>query len=228
MSKELQKQKLEPFITRTKFELPEIAHFDLQGAKEKPWRDGEQSAFFNHGFNEETFIEFQQRLKNMQFDMVRYCKKKGPEYFQQKHIQHKVLDFYTPVEYGGFGAPIDRKRTEHVNFLPKDGDLQEIKYRTVGTNKNEFFVPIPEKTGRSCDYSHVKKQHRFDEKDQKEFERSQRKRKSASRERKRSDSKKRTEGRERERDYETVRKKIQEYGSGIVLEVEYRKRRVVA
>lgn len=127
--------------------------------------------YFNHGFTEETFIELQVRLKNLRYDMERYSRRKDEEYFTQKHIQHKVLDFFTPVEYGGFGNATDPKRTEHVNFLEKDGDIPEVLYRTVGNNKNEFYVPIPKDTGKECDYSHVKKQHRIDEKEQSIWER---------------------------------------------------------
>jgi len=162
---------------RSKFEFPEIIDFDLQKARDKPWRDSaDQSCFFNHGFNEEIFVEYQIRLKNMRYDMERYSRKKAEEHFQQKHIQHKVLDFYTPLEYGGFGKAVDAKRTEHCNFLPKDCDIPEVKYRTVGNNKNEFFVSIPEKTGKECDYSHVKRQHRIDEREQKDFDRRQQRR----------------------------------------------------
>jgi len=182
-------------------------------------------------------VEYQIRLKNLRYDMERYSRKKDGEYYSQKHIQHKVLDFYTPLEYGGFGKAVDAKRTEHCNFIPADADIPDVKYRTVGNNKNEFFVNIPEKTGKECDYSHVKRQHRIDEREQRDWERRQQRRTREDKDRDRDrDRKRRSADREKrpvqstpkDSEFDWVTKKIPEHGTGHALEVEYKKRKVVA
>lgn len=98
--------------------------------------------YFNYGFNEDTWKKYRSMILQRAEEVEQLNKDENlKKRFENRKLNHAVLDFYTPHEFGGLGDCIE-ERYQQINIFPDTVDIPVIKPRTTVNNKNEFNVTI--------------------------------------------------------------------------------------